>query len=132
MKDYCGTKDLVPGRAYYGAGVWRNTWVYLGRSSDKEYVWFFIGCEERLLNNPTLSQVLKDINTFGNDACSVTKSIKKVKPIENLLKDTDSNNYVSEDAKKLALSNFRIGDIDNITQESLDTVARIARSRIYW
>ena len=126
---YCGTNDLIPGHCYYGAGVWRNTWVYLGRSSEKEFVWFFIGNDEDLLRNPTVQHILNKVTRLDYNACATTKSIKKVKPLDNIMSDkTDDGRYVSGSTLKIAESKLRIVDIHTLTQKDIDFVASKGRS----
>lgn len=109
-RGFVGAKDLIPGELYYTGECWRSEYVYLGRTSDKRFIWYFIGNEDILVRS-TAYQLLSRAET--------TRSNKKVKPLAEAL--NDSRAYVSGDCKKLISMNYKV-DMTGITQEILDRV----------
>lgn len=109
-RGFIGARDLIPGELYYTGECWRSEYVYLGRTSDKRFIWYFIGNEDILVRS-TAYQLLSRAET--------TNSNKKVKPLAEAL--NDSKAYVSDDCKKLISMNYRV-DMTGITQEMLDSV----------
>lgn len=109
-KEFVSSNELIPGELYYGGQCWRNTYVYLGRNSKKEYLWYFVGSEEYLVQASAIN-LLYD--------CEKTKQNKRVKPIRMALKD--SRAYVHSDLKALINSNFKV-NMSGITKEMLDKV----------
>lgn len=78
---YVGAKDLQAGHLYYtGSNPWRSTYLYLGRNSQKEFVWWFV-CNDDYLQN-------KSVDYFVRES-ECTKTNKKVRPLEtNIVIDT--------------------------------------------
>lgn len=113
VTEYVKSKDLIPGHLYYSGQCWRATYLYVGRKSNKEYVWYFIGNERELANYRNMVDLLhswmKQIHT--------TRQIKKVKPLASAL--NDKNAYVSSDTKKLIEVNYR-ANMDGVTQQMID------------
>lgn len=107
---FVGAKDLVPGRLYYSGACWRAEYVYLGRTSDKRFIWYFIGNEDILIKSSAY-QLLQRAET--------TKSNKKVKLLEDTL--NDPNAYVSGDCNNLIKMGYKV-DMSGITQQMLDMV----------
>lgn len=107
---FVATKDLVPGNLYYSGECWRSCFVYLGRKSTKEYIWFYISNESTLVQS-TARQLLYRSET--------TKNNKKVKPLQMCL--TDKKAYVSSEVEYLVKINFKV-NMNGITQEMLDSV----------
>lgn len=105
---YVRTKDLIPGNLYYTGGCWRSTYVYLGRTSSKKFVWFYIGNEETLLRAQA-----SDLLMYAE----VTKNNKKVKNLKDSLKD--KNAYVCRETKRLIDMDYKVS-MYNITQEMID------------
>lgn len=112
--------DLIPGHIYYGGNAWRSTWVYLGRSTKGQFVWYFIGNENMLINGG-LELIIKDSHSYYRSDCfAVTKNNKKVKPLPNIF--SDPTVYIWKDIAKLAEQNFTV-NVDNLTQDMLDEIA---------
>ena len=107
---FVSVKDLVPGNLYYSGQCWRSCYVYLGRKSTKEFIWYFIGNESILMESSAI-QLLRNSET--------TKNNKKVKPLKLSL--TDKNAYISEEVKHLIKLNYKV-DMSGVTQEMLDLV----------
>lgn len=107
---YVKSKDLVPGTLYYTGECWRSEYVYLGRTSDKRYVWYFIGNEDILIKTPANLLLSK---------AETTKNNKKVKLLFNALNDRYA--YVSDGCKKLIRMKFKV-DMSCVTQDMLDRV----------
>ena len=105
---FVSTKDLIPGTLYYSGECWRSTFAYLGRTSDKRFIWYFIGNEDILLRSSAYQLIQK---------ADTTKSNKRVKPLAEALKD--HNAYVSGACKKLINMGYKI-DMSGVTQEMLD------------
>ena len=106
---FVSAKDLIPGHLYYSGGCWRSTYVYLGRTSDKQFVWSFIGNEHTLMAE-SLLEILQ------NAYC--TNSNKKVRPLKDALNDKKA--HVSEGTEMLIRNNFSV-DVSNLTQRMLDS-----------
>ena len=108
---FVGAKDLIPGNLYYSGSCWRSIYVYLGRkTSDKSFVWYFVGNEHILLSSNAYD-LLNDVE--------ITKSNKKLKPLEEAL--NDPNVYVSKDCENLIKMGYKV-DMSVITQNMLDMV----------
>lgn len=87
---YVGAKDIVPGELYYTGGLWRSLYLYLGRDSQKNFCWYFVG-NENILRRNDLREYLVN--------CERTKSNKHVKKLEQALNDRTA--YMYEDAQRL-------------------------------
>lgn len=105
---FVAVKDLVPGQLYYSGGCWRNIYVYLGRTSDNQFVWSFVG-NERYLMTASLREVLEDSYCTNNN--------KKIRPLKDAL--IDKNAYVCEDTQMLIQNDFSV-DVSGLTQQMLD------------
>lgn len=106
---YVSSKDLIPGHLYYSGGCWRSTYIYLGRTSNKEYVWYFVSNGNSLLTMPLRSVLLN---------AHKTKQNKKVKPLEMAISDEKA--YVCADTLKLIESHFTL-DVTGLNTQLLDT-----------
>ncbi len=112
--------DLIPGHIYYAGDAWRNTWVYLGRSTEGKFAWYFVGNETALINEG-FARIIKSFHSsWRSDCFAVTKSNKKVKPLSNVF--SDPTVYIWKDIAKLAEQNFTV-NVDNLTQDMLDEIA---------
>lgn len=105
---YVPAGELIPGNLYYSGQCWRSTYVYLGRNSRKEFLWYFIGNEE-ILKRSSAHQLLY--------SAEKTKQNKKVRPLHMALDDPKA--YLYKEAKELIASNFRV-NMSGITQRDLD------------
>lgn len=105
---FVSSKDLIPGQLYYSGYCWRSTWVYIGRNSKKEYLWYFISNEQVLLRM-TAIQLLHELDK--------TKQNKKVKPLAMAL--TDPHASVCDGTRQLIEMNYLV-DMSGITQSVLD------------
>lgn len=113
-RGFVSTKDLVPGMLYYSGSCWRSTFVYLGRNSDKDFVWCFIGNEDILVRNTGVTLLKnRELDIF------TTKSNKKVRPLADALNDKDA--YLDSDTKRLIDTNFKLNMV-GVTQKMLDNV----------
>ena len=121
---FCGTNDLIPGKFYYGVGVWRNIWCYLGRNSNKEFVWFFVSSDS-IVKVPTVEQIMREAKNWNEDVLLVTKSTKRVKPMDTLLEDPDTYNYIYATARIIAENKIRIVNIEKLTQKDLDKLSNL-------
>lgn len=107
---FVSARDLVPGELYYTGGCWRSTYVYLGRNSAGEFIWYFIG-NESILVNSSVAQLMY--------SAEKTKQNKKVKPLSMAL--GDSKAYVCSDTRKLIETGFKV-NVSGLTQSMLDSV----------
>ena len=107
---FVGAKDLIPGQLYYTGSCWRGEWVYLGRTSDKRFIWYFIGNEDILVHSSTYQLLL---------SAETTKSNKKVRLLSDALSDPDA--YISNDCARLIKSKFKV-DMTGITQQIIDKI----------
>ena len=101
-------RSLIPGCLYYSGSCWRATYVYLGRTSDKRFLWYFIG-NETLLKRSTPEELIMHADA--------TKSNKKVKPLSMALED--KNAYIGTETKKLIESGYKV-DMDGVTQQMIN------------
>lgn len=116
---FVGARDLVPGNLYYSGGCWRSSYVYLGRTSQKEFVWAHIGNAKALLHESGVSLLQR--HKFFIFSVDATKSNKKVKPLADALNDPDA--YVDNEYEMLITSGFKI-NMDGVTQQMLDFYSR--------
>jgi hypothetical protein len=104
---FVGARELVPGNLYYAGSCWRNTWVYLGRTQSKEFVWYYIG-NTHILYRSSVNQLISE--------AEITKQNKRVKPLAMVLEDKDA--YVSKECKELIQRNYHVNmtgvDTNNI------------------
>lgn len=107
---YVKAKDLVQGNIYYSGACWRSTYVYLGRKTSGEYIWYFVGNEKMLIGTPA-----RDLLNHSE----VTKQNKKVKPLRMALSDEHAS--LCAGARELIEMNYRV-DMSGITQHMLDSV----------
>lgn len=119
----CNVSDLKVGSMYYGSGLWRNLWVYLGRNSKKEFVYYFIGNAKDFLSCHTAEKIINDINLLGQHVYSITKQNKKLKSVTFLINDK-SDNYISEDYSKLIHANPIVTHCELFTLDYLDFISR--------
>lgn len=124
--NFCSVKDMIPNHVYYGSSCWRNTWIYLGRNSKKEFVYFFIGNEDYILAHSTKDDILEYIYHWKYEVLSVTKTNKKLKPIELLRKESDlvgADRLPVYEKIQQKLSNFQfdVNELDTITSIFKDT-----------
>lgn len=76
--EYVTSKELKPGRLYYGgADGHRNTWMYVGKNIQGEYLWFFISNEEAFKEGPC--RWMRSSRNYGDFI--TTKSIKRLRPL---------------------------------------------------
>lgn len=94
---FVSSKDLIPGRCYYTGSCWRSTFCYLGRTKTGDYRWYFIGNEDVFMNSSVAELFARS---------EVTKSNKKVKPLEMALSDPDACVY--EDTERLIKSGYHL------------------------
>lgn len=106
--NYVGSRELIPGCLYYGSGCWRNTFVYLGRNSNKEYMWYFVTNGVSLIDMNVTNMISKSFTTKNN---------KKVKRLEDAPRDM--NAHIGDDIKLLIIRRFKV-DMSGVTQEMLD------------
>ena len=119
----CNVSDLKVGSMYYGSGLWRNLWVYLGRNSKKEFIYYFIGNAMSFLRDPTAEKIITDINLLGKNVYTITKQNKKLKSVTFLANDT-SDNYISKDYAILIRENPIVTNCELFTLEYLDFISR--------
>lgn len=66
-KGFISSKELIEGRLYFtGANPRRSSYVYLGRTSNGEYLWHFIGNIEIYYHNP-LGDIKRSIHCTKNN-----------------------------------------------------------------
>lgn len=92
---FVSAKDLVPGELYYTGSLWRSLYLYLGRDSQKNFCWYFVGSTYELLRN--------DLNAFRIHM-DRTKSNKHCKRLADAPNDPDAMMY--DDAQKLLNMNY--------------------------
>ena len=92
---FVSAKDLVPGELYYTGSLWRSLYLYLGRDSQKNFCWYFVGSTYELLRN--------DFNAFRINM-DRTKSNKHCKRLADAPNDPDAMLY--DDAQKLLSMNY--------------------------
>lgn len=102
------TKDLIVGHAYYSGDSWRSTYIYLGRTSNNDFVWYFVGNADYLY--------AKDLTYFLKNS-DTTKSNKKVKDMANIRSDKDA--YITDEVVTILNHNCCI-NTNGLTQEILD------------
>ena len=105
---YVSAKDLIPGHLYCAGEYRRDVYVYLGRKSIKEFLWYFVRSVDTLLSS-TAYRLIRESDS--------TKSNKKVKPLNNAL--TDPNVKLWDEDKELVDMNYCV-DMSGVTQEMLD------------
>ncbi len=105
---FVSSKDLIPGNLYYTGQCWRSTWVYLGRNLKGEYLWYFVGNEEMLVNTSPHMLLAR---------CEKTKQNKKVKPLHLALQDKHA--YVCSDTGKLIEMGFKV-NMGLVDQKDID------------
>lgn len=107
---YVHSKDLIPGEIYYTGDCWRSVYAYLGRNSERDYIWYYL-CNGRI--------------TLGNSGGLVshlmrrTRQNKKVKPLS--MAPIDCDFPIPLDASNLIDTQFKL-DVSQVTQEMLDAV----------
>jgi hypothetical protein len=120
--------DLIPGHIYYAGDAWRNTWVYLGRSTEGKFVWYFVGNETALINEG-FAHIIKSFHSLCRSDCfAVTKSNKKVKPLSNVSSDPTVD--ICRGFEELEEQNFTV-NIDGLTQKMLDKIASTIEGTTY-
>lgn len=104
------SKDLVPGNLYYSGSCWRATYVFLGRTKNNLYAWYFVGNTDKVLN-ATAKELMGNIH--------FTKSNKKVRNLKDAIYDKDA--HISKDTKMLIDMGYRV-DLNKIgiTKELLN------------
>lgn len=105
---FVSSKDLVPGELYYSGQCWRSTYVYIGRNSLGEYLWYFVSNEETLKHS-SIQYILSDITK--------TKHNKKVKRLADAVNDKSA--FVCKETLDLIKINYKV-NINGITQQMLD------------
>lgn len=108
--------------------AWRNTWVYLGRSTEGKFVWYFVGNETALINEG-FAHIIKSFHSLCRSDCfAVTKSNKKVKPLSNVSSDPTVD--ICRGFEELEEQNFTV-NIDGLTQKMLDKIASTIEGTAY-
>lgn len=119
--NFVKSKDLVVGHIYYSGSSWRSTYIYMGRSSEGEYVWHFIGNADYIYSEG-MNYILKNLET--------TKSNKKIKDIANIKSDVDA--YITDETYLILGHSSRV-NTSGLTQEVLDYwLNHQSSSRNYW
>lgn len=93
--EYVNAKDLMPGKLYYTGQLWRSLYCYLGRDSNNNFCWSFIGNEYCLKNKETEHLV---------SGFEKTKTNKKVHPIEHA--PNDPHAYIYNEIKEFLDGSF--------------------------
>lgn len=110
---FVSAKDLVPGKIYYGGDGWRNSYVYLGRTSHGEFVYSFIGNEKDLIRYKS------DVDYWLRDA-DCLKTNKKVKSLDDCTSDPK---FIDKGLYKVAGCGYKL-NLYGLTQEKLDYTSR--------
>lgn len=92
---FVSAKDLVPGELYYTGSLWRALFLYLGRDSQKNFCWYFVGSTYDLLRN--------NLEAFRIHM-DRTKSNKHCKRLADAPNDPGAIMY--DDAQKLLNMNY--------------------------
>lgn len=92
---FVSAKDLIPGELYYTGSLWRSLYLYLGRDSQKNFCWYFVGSAHELIRN--------DLNVF-RVYMDKTKSNKRCKRLADAPNDPDAMLY--DDAQMLLNMNY--------------------------
>lgn len=95
---YVGAKDLVPGEFYYTGRLWRSMFLYLGRDTDNNFCWSFVGNTDLFIEDGLMA-----VKEMGIER---TKSNKKCKSLINADKDPDAHVSISD--RKLIDLNYTV------------------------
>lgn len=95
---YVGAKELVPGEFYYTGDSWRSIYLYLGRDSEKNFCWSFVGNADLFISDGLMA--------VRKSGIEYTKSNKKCKSLMNADKDPDAS--VSRSDRKLIDLNYTV------------------------
>ena len=110
--DYVSAKDLIPGHLYYADTGYPYIFIYLGRTSIGQFLWF-----------PVRNVVMPYKETLINYSVT-TRSNRKVRPLEAARNDPDMNNgqyFCSVVVQDLLERGITAVDMSGITQEMLDS-----------
>ena len=86
--EYIGVKQLKFGGIYYGGSDgWRNTFVYLGRMTDGNFLWFYISNDSLFLANPDTFILVNSRNFQRTTSNKRVREInEKINPVLGHLK----------------------------------------------
>lgn len=114
---YVKSAELVPGKLYYSGSCFRSVYIYVGRTSKKDYLWYFVDNEDEVVKY-SAEEIIEH--------CEPTRQNKKVRKLEDALKDPKA--YVTSECKKLIRSQFSV-DLSGFSQNYIDKFAGIKRLR---
>lgn len=120
---YVKVRDLVVGEFYYVETAWRNTFVYLGRNDNKDFVWYYIEFGDDILKNPMYNTIHDNIHRLGEEYLFVTKRNMKVRLLKNAHKDEKA--FLWYYAEKLIQKDVRI-ILTDADQEKLQEIMKIS------